>query len=192
MKCWGNYKFMPTTQKPIGTKRNPGWKLEQATIDIVVAARGALKLKGNADVIAHWAQSWQNQQAAARGEVPRVVDLPMVGGSFPEGMGTVTEKPVAVRVETPYQIERRQNLERLRAQLAEGSAGGAQANDAGAQPVGAEPIVVPFDVMVNGEKHRVIEFHGRRILEWIGPTSTVMKKNLTPQEVVIYWRDRVQ
>jgi hypothetical protein len=169
---------------PKSLRRNPGWKLEPATIDIVAAARTATG-KTAAQVIHAWAMAWQEGVKAERDGEKK---------SEPAfGMAVIpADKPLAVRVETPYQIERRERLEKLRAQLAEGSAGGAEGQNAAAQTVSAEPIVVPFDVVVNGEKHRVIEYHGRRILEWIGPTSTVMKKNLTPQEVVIYWRERIQ
>lgn len=99
--------------------------------------------------------------------------------------------PRAERVETPYQIERRRKLEELRAKLEGTGLEEFRAAESMEKKMAGEPLVLPFDVLVNGERHRVIEFKGRRVLEWVGPSSTVMKKNLSPQEVVIYWGQRV-
>lgn len=166
-------------------RRNPGWKLEPATIDIVAAARTATG-KTAAQVIHAWAMAWQEGVAAKREGAASVVKMTEPDPAWDQS--TAAEKPVAVRVETPYQIQRREKLEALRAKLANGD--GAEVQQA--EVVGPDAPVTPFEVMVGGEKHRVIDFKGRRVLEWIGPTSTVMKKNLTPQETVIYWHQRIK
>lgn len=166
-------------------RKNPGWKLEQATIDIVAAARAKLSLT-NAEVIDLWATAWQQEQAEAR-SAPDPITLLAMASVHAVGAVAV-DRPTAVRVETPYQIERRQNLEKLRAQLANGETA-VVAKEMG---VAAEAMTFPFAVMVNGQRHEVIEYKGRRVLECIWPTSRVMMKNLTPQETVIYWQERLK
>ena len=169
-------------------RRNPGWKLEPETIDIVAAARGVLGLT-NAEVVHAWAMAWQEQQAAQR-EAPGPMAVLAIAAV--NAVARMQEKPLAVRVETPYQIARREHLERLREQLEGGTEAVSGALGEVAEAKGSDAVVLPFDVVVNGENHRVREFHGRRVLEWVGPKVNVMKKNLTPQETVIYWRQRVR
>lgn len=166
-------------------RRNPGWRLDQETLDIVAEARGELAL-ANHEVIARWAMQWKENQSRQKNPVETVaMSL----------LGVPAEKPMAARVETPYQIERREKLEKLRARMESGemaTEGDSGAFGEGYDPKGSEPMTLPFEVMVNGEKHRVIEFKGRKVLEWVGPSSTVMKANLTQQQVLAYWRDRAK
>ncbi len=183
---------------PKSLRRNPGWKLEPATIDIVSAARTKLN-KTAAQVIHLWAMEWQNSMAEARTGGTAMggsdVKMPAAGPHVMAAIASVEavrqsqqEKPMAARVETPYQIERRERLERLRVQLAAG--GGASsavpaAVDAPLKDQAGVTIPLPFPVMVNGERHTVIEFKGRRVLT---NAAGVMLKNLTPQETAIYWQ----
>lgn len=196
------------------TRRKTGWKIDPAIIAIVAEAREAMKAVDTNDVLKAWAYAWKNG-----------VVTPVVGALVPDekqaeygvgvvaaperketaGVEVVEEKPLAVRVETPYQIERRIRLEALRAKLEDGAVGAEQGKVelisiikgdevTGARvevPASGGPVY-PFDVMVGREKHQVILFKGRRVLQWVGETSTVMKKNLTPQEVMIYWRERIK
>lgn len=168
---------------PKSLRKNPGWKLEQATIDIVAAARGKLGIT-NAEVIDLWANAWQKQQVEER-VVPSGSTNIMVTSP---GSTVDSDRPTAARVETPYQIERREKLERLRGELERGST----VKVAAEMAVETEAMTFPFKVLVNGQPHEVIEFKGRRVLECVWPTSRVMMKNLTPQETVIFWKERVK
>src|SRR5207253_1477218 len=84
----------------MGTKslrKNPGWKLEQATIDIVAAARAKLSLT-NAEVIDLWANAWQEQQLKARSGP--VIGPAGIGGSGSGGYipsEYPVDKPIAER-----------------------------------------------------------------------------------------------
>lgn len=171
---------------PKSLRRNPGWKLEPSTIDIVTAARGKLGLT-NAEVIDLWANAWQKQQADSRAVDAGGLE-PAISAVFVPAGAVASDRPTAARVETPYQIERREKLERLRGELERGST----VKVAAEMGVTAEAMTFPFKVLVNGQPHEVIEFRGRRVLECIWPTSRVMMKNLTPQETVIFWKDRVK
>ena len=209
------------TNKNAVVKVNPKWRLDEETIALVKEARVELGLQGACDVVALWAKQWkeyntligsakaveepimlkQQQESPVvsvtkQPEREAVEDVAMsllgVPMAAPQIKTLSEDKPLAQRVETPYQVERRRKLEELRAKLDGqeltanlGAQGGLE------QKMAGEPVVVPFDVLVNGERHRVIEYKGRRVLEWVGPSSTVMKKNLSPQEVVIYWGQRV-
>jgi hypothetical protein len=166
-------------------RKNPGWKLEQATIDIVAAARSKLGLT-NAEVIDLWANAWQKEQAAAREPVVAINGVAVDAAVTSAVAGE--ERPTAQRVETPYQIERREKLERLRAELERGST----VKVASEIGVAAEAMTFPFKVLVNGQPHEVVEYKGRRVLECVWPGSRVMMKNLTPQETVIFWKERVK
>lgn len=200
-------------------RKNPGWRLDQETLDIVGEARVALQL-ANHEVIALWAKQWKDgpkksleqmnnesaEMAYARMIVPDPLPEsnpvqyqateetePAVGVLIVPNKPVVEERPMAVRVETPYQIERNRKLTELRAKLERGTEAVSGALDEAGGVVASETLVVPFEVLVNGERHRVIEMKGRRVLAWVGSGGNlVLKKNLTPQEAVIYWRERVK
>jgi len=167
-------------------KKNPGWKLELETIELVQEAREKMGLKSNADVVSAWATAWKEKKecpiTTSIGQP--VVDVPILGPGQTVTINN-SERPVAGRVETPYQRERRERLEALRAKMEGG-------NNPVPQLSGADAPVMPFEVEIQGEKHEVVSFKGRAVLVWIGPSSKVMKKNLTPQELVIYWQQRVR
>lgn len=193
-------------------KKNPGWKLDLDVIELVQEARVALGLQGNGDVIARWAREWKSVHDAVQptigGErieekpvsyqateesvvpkLPRRAEFPIIDAKG----DLVEEKPMAARVETPYQIARRIKLEELRAQLAGGDAGVPDPVSELSKSGAADPLTLPFDVLVNGERHQVVEFKGRRVLQMVvDGAPPILMKNLTPQETVIYWNDRTK
>ncbi len=185
-------------------KKNPGWKLDLDVIELVQEARAAMGVVGNADVIMVWAKEWKARWEGKLAYAPdktaavsyqateEPAQMTHIGVSPAQDLSALGEKPMATRVETPYQIARREKLELLRAQLAAGGAGDPDPVLELSKPGAADPLTFPFNVMVNDEPHQVIEYKGRRVLQRLvdcGPP--IMLKNLTPQETVIYWNERV-
>ncbi len=174
------------------TRKKVAWDFEPATLEIVKLAKKELGVRSQVAVIEAWASKWNEHYTTWKNREETKDRVSTISDAKTVFSALAQDKPMASRVETPYQIEKKRKLEELRAKLENPALAVSGALEASVEVGGGETITFPFAVLVRGEKHQVREFHGRKVLERVGSKVNVMLKNLTPQETVIYWNQRTK